>query len=232
MVRPHPQAQRDDPAHCGHFFGEALIDSTQADGQVAQVNALPSCDSRSSHDVLVDLFRHEWREGGAELGDAYQALIERRVRIRFISVKLALPEPLAAAAHVPVRKRVDELAEFRRGFVREEGIHVLPHPARQDVELGQDPAVQQGSFRGWAARHRAGVEAVDLGVDGEEGVDVPELERKLLLDHANVRQRVARRRPWRVAGQEEPAECIRAGRRRRRFQRHALACGKAGNIIR
>ena len=78
-----------------------------------------------------------------------------------------------------------------------------------------------------------GIEAVDVGVDREERIDVAQLERKLLLHRAHVAQRVARWRPGRVAGEEEPAEGVRAGgRAARAFDGDPLLVGQPRHVVR
>ena len=106
------------------------------------------------------------------------------------------------------------------------GVHLDGHSGGDGVKLGDHPAVKFATLwhrppaagprqigvveQAGVVEQSARIEAVDPGVDHEEGVDVPESQEKLgdtLLDGPLA---IADARPRGLAGEKKPAECVSA----------------------
>src|SRR5918998_1669456 len=126
------------------------------------------------HDeVLVEGLGDERGEGGGELGNRDEALVQGGVGGLLVQVVLALPEPAAAAPDVPVRELVDEVPDGPPGRRDVVGVEPLCDGSYRELQLAQGPPVQQAPVLGWH-EVRTRVEAVYSGVGDEKGVGVPE----------------------------------------------------------
>ena len=162
-------------------------------GEVAQVHA-----RLGAVEVVVDLVGQEGAERRQQVGDRYQAGVQRAERGR-----VAVPEAGARAPHVPVRQLVDERRDRLAGARGVVGVEPLANGLRGRVQARERPAVEIGG------RRRGLGHVVDVRVEHVEAVRVPELEQELahgLADHVD-RERVAVPRELR---EEVPAEGVRA----------------------
>ena len=162
-----------------------------------------------AHQVLVQLLGDERRERREQLGHRDERLVERVVGGQLVGVALALPEATPAAAHVPVAEVVDELLDRAAGAGGVVGLEAGGGVLDERVQLADQPAVEQ---RPLLHRHvlRRRVEAVDVGVHGEEAVRVPQGEQELahhLVDHVGAEAAGA---PGLLAREHEPAEGVGA----------------------
>ena len=183
-------------------------------------------------EVAPDRLGDEGHERRGEASDAEKRLVERPVGIEFVEIALGAvgppgsPEAVATAAHEPIADAIDERRDHSgRGEVVE-GVHPLDDITGRRGELREHPAVEFGSlgYRAPAAglgqvgvieapglvEERARVEAVDVGVDHEERIDVPEPDEKLRHALADRPLAVADRRPRGLTGEEVPAQRVGA----------------------
>ena len=147
--------------------------------------------------------------GASSLAKRDQALVQGQVGGHLVGVLLRLPEAAPGTAHVPVGELVHEVLDGPAG---REGVilfQTLRHLARQDLQLGQDPAVHQRPLR---HRHLmpARIEAVDVGVERVEGVGVPQGEGEAADDLVDGLGVEAPRVPGRAHREEVPAQGVRA----------------------
>ena len=129
--------------------------------------------------VAEDAVHHEGCEGRRELRDGLQAGVERLVGGQLVLGHSAAPETLAVQTHVPVREVLaHELLDGAGGRRRVVVLERLGHVLDQRVEQRDNPAVD---FRTALDGHLllAAGEAVDVGVEGEEGVGVVERAEEL-----------------------------------------------------
>ena len=182
-----------------------------------------SAAERAGRQVPVDLLGQERHEGGRELREADQGVVERPVGVDLAGVPPRFPKPPAAAAEPPVGERLGEGGERPGRVVGPDLFEARGDLGRGLLEVGEDPAVERGALGDRAAAVGARVEPVDLGVDGEKGIDVAELQRELAGGGAHVRERVPLVGPGRRAGEEEPAEGVRAGLGERLLRRGVVA---------
>ena len=133
--------------------------------------------------------------------------MEREVGGYLVTVFLALPESTARTTHIPVRELIDKIRNLTAGA---EGIvlfQAVGHRLDQQVEFAQDPAVHQRAlFHGDVVL--AGLEAVDIGVEGVEGVRVPERKQEFTNDLVDVVLAEAPREPRGADGEEVPTQGV------------------------
>ena len=165
-------------------------------------------------------------ERGDQLGGRDQTLVQRPIGVELVGVLLvAAPVAVAAAAEIPVAQGVDELDDLPTGAEVVVGVHPLGHRRGGLVQFADDPAIQFAALRHRTIRLRgcevAGVqlfdfardlcprvESVDVGVDHEEAVTIPQPQQKLrdaLLDRLLA---IANARPRRLIGEEIPAQRV------------------------
>ena len=95
----------------------------------------------AAYQVLVDLLGHEGDHGRRRLGNVHQGGVEGHVGVDLILLHALGPEPLSAAAHVPVAHVVHEILEgscrLRDPVVGKVIVHCLDHR----IQLGQKPLI-------------------------------------------------------------------------------------------
>src|SRR5262249_32613218 len=138
--------------------------------------------------------------------------IERPISIELIRIALVFaPKPIAAAAYVPIGKRVDKFDDPLGGRVIVIGVHPLNDDGHGAVQFAEHPAVEFGTV-GNRAGFRTALrrKSIDVGVDDKEAVRVPELQEEF-GDAVFYRPfTVANGRPRRLRGEEVPAQSIGA----------------------
>ena len=139
------------------------------------------------------------QNGASSFGDRHQAGVERAEGGR-----VAVPEARARAAHVPVRELVDERGDRVAGARGVVGVEPLAHDLGRRVQARERPAVEVGGRLGVLA------DVVDVRVEDEEAVGVPELEQELaqrLADRVDGEHVAV---PRELRGEEVPAERVGA----------------------
>ena len=190
--------------------------------------SMPRTVRRAHDEVLPHGLRAEGRERRRELGQRDETPVERFVGAAFVVVPPGPPEACAAPANEPIGQAIRESRQLLRGPEDVVCVHGRRHVPCGQGKLAQDPPIELRAVRRWDGRLRVGIEAIDIAVNREERVHVAELDRELLLERTHVRQRVARARPWRTRGEEEPTKCIRPRSGCRRvLERDALFSRKA-----
>ena len=111
---------------------------------------------------------------------------------------------------VPVREAIDEVGELLRRLVRPVIIHAVDDYLGEEGQLRKDPAIQESPFPDGTPLHRQRIELVDGGVNREEGINVPELQRELPLKRSHIAERVPGGVPRWIGTEEKPTESIRA----------------------
>ena len=224
VLLPHPETERGDLADRRHLPVEPGVERELPLRPVGEMDAfgrrLPV---RTGHQVAVDLLGQEGHERRGEPREADQRVVERPVGVQLVRAAPRLPEPAPAAAEPPVGERFGEGGQRAGRVVGADLLEARGDLGGRLLEVGEDPAVERGALRDRPAPVGARVEPVDLRVDGEEGIDVPEFQRKLAGGGAHVRQRVALVGPGRGAGEEEPAEGVGAGLGERLLRRGVVA---------
>ena len=148
--------------------------------EVAEVDRLRSRLVDAADEVAVDGLRHEWDHRRSGLGRRDECRVERHVGIDLILLHALCPEAAAAAADIPVRELVDKLLEclgrFRHAVVREVVVDILDHR----VEAREAPLVHDRQLI-VVERVLRRIEVVDVGVEHEECVRVPECAHEFAL---------------------------------------------------
>ena len=175
---------------------------------------------RAAHEVLLHLLGEEGQERREQARQRRQALVERPVRVELVGLE-ARPPRSARGCGARTSSRARRRGRSARRSPRRRDRRPCARVAARVVSASSERIQRSSSARARAPRGgprgSAGIrriEAVDVRVDGEERVDVAQLERELLLRRAHVRERVARLVPGRVRRVEEPAERVGAGRGR------------------
>ena len=146
-------------------------------GESAQVYGIPVF---SAHGIQVaeQPVGHEGRKGCHEPGNGFEAGVERLVGGQFVGAHAAAPKAFAVQSYVPVGKVLaDELlneACCRRGV---EILQSVAHLSHECVEQRDYPPVNFGAFGHGYFRFLT-VEAVYVGIEGEETVGVVERTEK------------------------------------------------------
>ena len=192
------------------------------------MDAFPHASAEHARQVAPQRLGDERREGGDQLRGGRQAFVQGPVGVElFLRLAIGGPETVPAAAHIPVAQRVHELRQRRASRVVVVSVHPLGRGGDRPLQFAEDPAVELAAFGRWpiatSARelfrrqliHRAHdplarIEAVDVRVDDEKAVAVPEPQEELgdaVLDRLLA---VADRRPGRLVGEEIPAQRVGA----------------------
>ena len=156
-----------------HPFLQLLIDHRfVAHGEVSQMHRFGALASRHGDQVAIETIGIEGCDGRHQLGHRLQAGVERLISRQLIGCHAAAPETSAIEPHVPVAQVVvDEVCYGTACAGRIVRIQITVHVLDKRVEQRQDPTI---NLR--AIRHRnirlAVSEAVDVGVEGEEGVRI------------------------------------------------------------
>ena len=202
-------AEVDGLEHELHLILQRAVDEALVRrGEGAQVHGFRLALVHLAHEVLVDGLRKEGRKGRGELGQGHKDRVERLVSGELVLRHAAAPVAVAAAAHVPVGELVHKVGQGAGRLGDLVGIQVLIHGLDERVELGEDPAVHDRARRGLGIV--LGVEVVDVGVEHEEGVGVPERAHVLALQFAYRLVGEAGGQPRRGRGVEVPAHGVRA----------------------
>ena len=82
-----------------------------AGGEVAQVHALRRAGNVVHHQVLVDFLGHEGHEGGDDLAQGYQHVIQGGEGRFLVPGHALAPEALPATAHIPVGQFVHKVLD-------------------------------------------------------------------------------------------------------------------------
>ena len=128
--------------------------------------------SRHGDQVAIETIGIEGCDGRHQLGHRLQAGVERLISRQLVGCHAAAPETSAIEPHVPVTQVVvDEVCYGTACAGRIVRIQITVHVLDERVEQRQDPTI---NLRALGHRHiRLAVgEAVDVGVEGEEGVRI------------------------------------------------------------
>ena len=153
-----------------------------------------------THQVLVHGLGGKGRDRRQQAGEFYQHMIQRGIGLVFIGIVFpggrgALPEAAPAAAHVPVAQIVQEGGDRQRGAQRIGILQRLRHQRHDLVQARQHPAVEhvptlrrrplrvsriealtpRPPFPTWGE----GKPPIQVGVGGEEAVDIPQRDQEL-----------------------------------------------------
>ena len=163
----------------------------------------------AAHEVLVDGLRHERDHRRSGLDRRHERRVERHVGIDLVLFHALRPETAAAAAHVPVGELIDKLLQRLGGLghmvAREIFIHVLDHR----IEAREAPFIHDGQLVVVQRIFRR-VEVVDVCIEHEERIGVPERAHELALTFLHRVVVEAVRQPGRTVLIEIPADGIGA----------------------
>ena len=174
-------AEHDDLEDLAHVLLEFLVNMCLIGlREVAEMDGFRCLLVDATDEVAVDGLRHERNHRCSGLGRRDECRVERHVGIDLVLFHALCPEAAAAAADVPVRELVDELLEclggFRHAVVREVVVDILDHR----VEAREAPLVHDRQLI-VVERVLRRIEVVDVGVEHEERVRVPERAHELAL---------------------------------------------------
>ena len=141
------------------------------------MNALGRAVHLPGFEIPVKLLCQKRSYRGKQAGQSGQRPVQRLVRGALVDIVLALPEPAAAAAHIPVGQAVDELLDLARGIVRPPVIEPVGNGPGEFVQLRDQPAIEFGQLK--IIVNLIGCPAVQIGVRHEERVDVPQRDEEL-----------------------------------------------------
>ena len=202
--------QNDHFQHRIHALFELLIDGgLVADGEGAHMHRPGRVLIEVRHEVLVHLLGDERRERRGELGEGDENGVQRGVRRRLVLRHLLAPVPLAAAAHIPVGENVHKILQRAGAVGNVVLVQPLVHRLNEGIELAEDKFIHQREFALFQIV-LARVVLVDVRVQHEEGVAVPQRPHIAAL---RLRHRLgieAGRDPRRARGVEIPAHRVGA----------------------
>ena len=161
------------------------------------------------HEILVHLFGDKGSKGRRQFCQRHQNGVQRRVSRRLVLRHLLAPVALAAAAHVPVGEHVAKILQGARAVGDLVCGEPLIHPRDQSVEFGQDPAVHDAQSAGFQIVF-ARIVPVDLGIEHEKGVGVPERAHVFSLRFGHGLLVKAGRQPGRAGSIEIPTHGVGA----------------------
>ena len=153
-------------------------DQGRVGGEVVGLGPVGQVHAGTTGQGGVDLLHHHREERRGHPGEGHQDRVEGVVGIALVGVVGGCrlrPEPVPAAADVPVVERVDEPLDLMGGARQVVGVHPFAHRLHQRADLGEQVTVQQP---GGVGPHRGPV-PVDVGVQGEEAVGVPDGQQHL-----------------------------------------------------
>ena len=203
-------AEGDDFENILHAAFEFGVDARLvADGEIAQMHRFGRFGIERRHEVLIHHLRHEGRIGREELGKRCKDGVERRICRRLVLRHVAAPIAVAAAADVPIAEHVAKILDLARAVrdvvLREHPIDVAHHR----VEAGEHPAVHEGELALFKLEFGR-IVFIDLGIEREEGVGIPERALELTLHLADGFRPEAGRDPRRGVGVEVPSDGVGA----------------------
>ena len=201
-------AEHDDGEHFAHVLFELGVDVRLIDlREVAEMDGLRRILVDAADEVAVDGFRHERNHRCRGLDRRDKRRVERHVGVDLVLLHALRPETAAAAADIPVREFVDELLErlgsFRHAIVREVVIDVFDHR----VEAREAPFVHDGQLV-IVERVFRRIEVVDVRIEHEERIRVPERAHELALAFLHGIVVEAVRQPRRAVLIEIPADGV------------------------
>ena len=152
-----------------HACLEVCVDSLSVDGRpLIEMYAL-----QLTAEVMVELVGKERRKRREEFVDNHQTGVECVVGRAFVGAHLLTPEALTVQTHIPVGQVVvDEGVDETAGACRVVVVELFLDALDKAVELGDNPTVNLRSVLGWPYSAARGLIAVDIGVEGEEGVRI------------------------------------------------------------
>ena len=167
-------AEHDDVEHGIHARFQVFIDGgLVAGGKGAHVHGFGRFRIKGGDEVLIDLFGKEGSEGRGQLGEGDEHGVQRGVCRRLVFRHALAPIALAAAAHIPVGEHVGKFLQGAGGVGDVIGGEAFVYRPDEGIQLGQDPLVHQRQFAAFQIVFGR-IVAVDIGVEGEEGVAVPQ----------------------------------------------------------
>ncbi len=208
-------AQLDDPLQRPHVAQQVLVTQLRPGGGPGrQVHARLGVGPHRELEVAVDLLRGERRHRRHQLGHRHQGLVERRVggegvgRVGRRGVGAA-PEPPPVAAHVPVGELVhDEVADGTAGRRRVEVLEGVGDLSLERLEARGEPTVDERPLPHVGRRLDVGL--LEVGVEHEEPVDVPQGHEEVAQGLVDEVGREALGRTGRRGAVEVPAQRVGA----------------------
>ena len=142
----------------------------------------------AARQVGVETVGIEGRYRSDQHGYSGQTAVKGLIGREFVCVHLLAPETFAVEAHIPVREVVVDKVAYRSGrFGRFVIVKSLFDSLYQSVERRENPSVDFRTFGdGYLSRFR--IEAIDIGVKGEERVCVVERREELTGYFAHARR--------------------------------------------
>ena len=177
-------------------------------GIIAQVDALGSGLVDTTHEVAVDILRHERYHRSGKLRDGDERGVKSHIGIYLVLAHALRPEALAAAADIPVAHLVDEVLQRTRCLGDAVIRKVIVNGGDKGVESREQPSVHGRQLLSLAKLMLRGVELVYICIEHEESVDVPERAHKLALTLDNRLTVEAVGQPGSGVGVEIPADCV------------------------
>ena len=176
-------------------------------GERAKVDRLRSVLVDAADEVAVDLFRHEGDHGSGGLRGGDEGGVQRHVGVDLVLRHLLAPVTGTAAADIPVGEVIHELLDVGGSFRDAIVVEVLVDALHHGVQLGQTPLVHDGQLV-VVQRVLRGVELIDVRVEDEERVGVPEGTEDLSLRFRDGAAGEAVRQPGRGVRVEVPADGV------------------------
>ena len=193
-----------------HVLLEGRVDHRRVGlRETAEMNGCLRRRIHAAYQVTVDGLGDERNHRCRYLRECYQCGIKRHVGIDLILLHALRPEALSRTTHIPVRHVVDEILHRVRGLRDTEVREVVIDFADHGVQLTEQPAVHDAELRIVEAVLRR-VEVVNVGVQNEECIGVPERRQELTLSLDDGLIMEAVRQPWCGVRVEEPADGVSA----------------------
>ena len=174
-------AQRDHLQNLLHILLQLPVDPAFIRrGEVAEMDAFRRGGVETAHQIAVDILAHEGNHRGRQLGDGHQRGIQGHIRGDLILRHAGDPIALPAAADIPVAQLVHEFLQGAGGLGDFVVVQVGVHLKHEGVQLAEQPFVHDGQLR-LVQRIVGCVKAVDVGIQNEESVRVPQGGEELAL---------------------------------------------------
>ena len=161
------------------------------------------------YQIPVHTLRHERNVRGGYFAQRNEYGIKRGIRRRLVLGHSAAPVSLSAATNVPVGKFVREVLNISRRLESLVFGKSFIDYLYKSVEFGQYPLVHKREFAFFNIVFRR-VVFVDVRVQHEKRVSVPERSHKFTLTFGNRLFVESRRKPRRAARVEVPSDSVRA----------------------
>ena len=203
-------AQHDHLEDLVHGGFQRRVDPRLVDRRVvAQMHRFRRVLIDGADQVAVDILRHKGDHGGGGLGHGDQGGVQRHVGVDLVLGHALRPVALAASAHVPVGKLVHEVLQRLAGLRDAVVGQILIRGFHGGMQAAEHPLVHDGKLV-VVQRIFGGVEFVDVGVQHEEGVGVPQGAHELALALLHRLAVEAVGQPRGGVGVEVPADGVRA----------------------